>query len=237
MELLYEGKAKKIYKTENPNEVICEFKDSLTAFNGEKASSETGKGALNCAITTLIFEALEKEGIPTHLIKQIDETKQLVKKVDIIPIEVVVRNIAAGSLSKRLGLKEGEKLPFTIVEFYYKNDELNDPLINDDHAMILNLVSSRYELDLLRDYGRKINDFLVKFFDKIGLILVDFKVEFGKSAEGNIILADEITPDSCRLWDKKTGKKMDKDLFRFDLGDIKEAYTEVLQRLKSANSN
>ena len=234
MELLYEGKAKKIYKTENPNEVICEFKDSLTAFNGEKADSEAGKGALNCAITTLIFEALEKEGIPTHLIRQIDETKQLVKKVDIIPIEVVVRNIAAGSLSRRLGIKEGTKLPFTIVEFYYKNDELNDPLINDDHCMILNLVNDRKELDILRDYGRKINDFLVKFFDKVGLILVDFKVEFGKDKDGNIILADEITPDSCRLWDKKTGKKMDKDLFRFNLGDIKEAYTEVLERLKEA---
>jgi len=234
MKLLYEGKAKRIYSTDNPNEVICEFKDSLTAFNGEKASSESGKGALNCAITTLIFEALEKEGIPTHLIKQIDETKQLVKKVDIIPIEVVVRNIAAGSLSKRLGLKEGTKLPFTIVEFYYKNDDLNDPLINDDHAMILNLVSSRDELDILREYGRKINDFLVKFFDKIGLILVDFKIEFGKDSKGNIILADEITPDSCRLWDKETGKKMDKDLFRFDLGDIKEAYTEILNRLKDA---
>ena len=234
MELLYEGKAKRIYKTDNENEVICEFKDSLTAFNGEKASSESGKGALNCAITTLIFEALEKEGIPTHLIKKIDENKQLVKKVKIIPIEVVVRNIAAGSLSKRLGIKEGEKLPFPIVEFYYKNDELNDPLINDDHAMILNLVDDRKELDLLREYGRKVNEFLIKFFDKIGLILVDFKIEFGKDKEGNIILADEITPDSCRLWDKKTGKKMDKDLFRFDLGDIKEAYSEILNRLKEA---
>jgi len=234
MKLLYEGKAKRIYETENPNEVICEFKDSLTAFNGEKASSEAGKGALNLAITTLIFEALEKEGIPTHLIKKIDDTKQLVKKVKIIPIEVVVRNIAAGSLSKRLGLKEGEKLPFPIVEFYYKNDDLNDPLINDDHAMILNLVEDRKELDLLRKYGRKVNDFLIKFFDKIGLILVDFKIEFGKDNEGNIILADEITPDSCRLWDKETGKKMDKDLFRFDLGDIKEAYSEILKRLKEA---
>ena len=232
MKLLYEGKAKRIYEGQNPDEVICEYKDSLTAFNGEKASSEEGKGALNCEITTLIFEALQKEGIPTHLIKKIDATKQLVKKVDIIPIEVVVRNIAAGSLSKRLGLKEGEKLPFTIVEFYYKNDDLNDPLINDDHAMILNLVNERKELDILRDYGRKVNEFLTKFFDKVGLILVDFKIEFGKDKEGNIILADEITPDSCRLWDKKTGKKMDKDLFRFNLGDIKEAYQEVLKRLK-----
>ena len=234
MKLLYEGKAKRIYETENPNEVICEYKDSLTAFNGEKADTQSGKGALNCAITTLIFEALEKEGIPTHLIKQIDETKQLVKKVDIIPIEVVVRNIAAGSLSKRLGLKEGEKLPFSIVEFYYKNDELNDPLINDDHAMILNLVNDRKELDILREYGRKINKFLIDFFDKIGLILVDFKIEFGKDKDEHIILADEITPDSCRLWDKKTGKKMDKDLFRFDLGDINEAYQEVLKRIKES---
>ncbi|GAB6045054.1 phosphoribosylaminoimidazolesuccinocarboxamide synthase [Caminibacter profundus] len=232
MKLLYEGKAKRIYETENPNEVICEFKNSLTAFNGEKASEEEGKGALNCAITTLIFEALERGGIPTHLIKQIDETKQLVKKVKIIPIEVVVRNIAAGSLAKRLGLKEGEKLPFTIVEFYYKNDDLNDPLINDDHAMILNLVDNRKELNILREYGIKVNEFLKEFFDKVGLILVDFKIEFGKDSEGNIILADEITPDSCRLWDKETGKKLDKDLFRFNLGDIKEAYTEVLNRLK-----
>jgi len=232
MKLLYKGKAKRIYETENPNEVICEFKNSLTAFNGEKASEEEGKGALNCAITTLIFEALEKGGIPTHLIKQIDETKQLVKKVKIIPIEVVVRNIAAGSLAKRLGLKEGEKLPFTIVEFYYKNDDLNDPLINEDHAMILNLVDNRKELEILREYGIKVNEFLKEFFDKVGLILVDFKIEFGKDSEGNIILADEITPDSCRLWDKETGKKLDKDLFRFNLGNIKEAYTEVLNRLK-----
>lgn len=233
MKLLYEGKAKRIYETENPNEVVCEYKDSLTAFNGEKADSESGKGALNCAITTLIFEALEKEGIPTHLIKKIDDTKQLVKKVDIILIEVVVRNIVAGSLAKRLGLKEGTKLPFTIVEFYYKNDDLNDPLINDDHAMVLKLVEKREELDLLREYGRKVNDFLTKFFDKAGMTLVDFKIEFGKDENGNIILADEITPDSCRLWDKETGKKLDKDLFRFDLGDIKEAYEEVLRRIGS----
>ena len=232
MKLLYEGKAKRIYESDNPNEVICEFKDSLTAFNGEKADEEKGKGALNCAITTLIFQALEKEGIPTHLIKQIDETKQLVKKVDIILIEVVIRNIVAGSLSKRLGLKEGTKLPFTIVEFYYKKDELNDPLINDDHAMVLGLVKNRKELDLLREYGLKINKFLSEFFDKVGLTLVDFKIEFGRDKNGNIILADEITPDSCRLWDKKTGKKLDKDLFRFNLGNIKEAYTEVLNRLK-----
>jgi phosphoribosylaminoimidazole-succinocarboxamide synthase len=231
-ELLYEGKAKRIYATDKSDEVICEYKDALTAFNGEKASSEEGKGALNLAITTLIFEELQKAGIPTHLIKKLSDTEQLVKKVDIILIEVVVRNIAAGSLAKRLGLNEGEKLPFTIVEFYYKKDELNDPLINDDHAMILGLVDDRSELDTLREYGRKINDFLVDFFDKAGMTLVDFKVEFGKDNKGNIILADEITPDSCRLWDKKTGKKMDKDIFRQDLGDLKSAYQEVLKRIE-----
>jgi phosphoribosylaminoimidazole-succinocarboxamide synthase len=231
-ELLYEGKAKRIYATDKSDEVICEYKDALTAFNGEKASSEEGKGALNLAITTLIFEELQKAGIPTHLIKKLSDTEQLVKKVDIILIEVVVRNIAAGSLAKRLRLKEGEKLPFTIVEFYYKKDELNDPLINDDHAMILGLVDDRSELDTLREYGRKINDFLVDFFDKAGMTLVDFKVEFGKDNKGNIILADEITPDSCRLWDKKTGKKMDKDIFRQDLGDLKSAYQEVLKRIE-----
>ena len=232
MKLLYEGKAKKIYETSNPYEVICEFKDSLTAFNGEKASSESGKGALNCEITALIFEALEKKGIPTHLIKKVDSNKLLVKKVDIILIEVVVRNIAAGSLVKRLGLKEKEKLPFSIVEFFYKKDELNDPLINDDHAIILNLVKNKDELNLLREYGLKVNELLKEFFDKVGLILVDFKIEFGRDEKGNIILADEITPDSCRLWDKKTGKKLDKDLFRYNLGNIKEAYIEVLNRLK-----
>jgi len=230
-ELLYEGKAKRIYATNNPDEVICEYKDALTAFNGEKASSEDGKGALNLAITTVIFEALEQYGIPTHLIKKLNNTEQLVKKCDIILIEVVIRNIAAGSLAKRLGLKEGEKLPFTIVEFYYKKDELNDPLINDDHCMILGLVDNKNELDLLREYGLKINQFLIDFFGNAGMELVDFKIEFGKDKNGNIILADEITPDSCRLWDKKTGKKMDKDIFRQDLGDLKSAYEEVLKRI------
>ncbi|MRJ06926.1 MAG: phosphoribosylaminoimidazolesuccinocarboxamide synthase [Epsilonproteobacteria bacterium] len=232
MELLYEGKAKKIFKTENPEEVICQFKDSLTAFNGEKKEEEEGKGSLNCQITSIIFQALEKEGIPTHFLKELSPTQLLVKRVEIIPIEVVVRNIVAGSLARRLGLPEGEKLPFPIVEFYYKNDDLNDPLINDDHALILGLVENREELEQLREYGKKVNRFLIHFFDKIGLTLVDFKIEFGKDKEGKIILADEITPDSCRLWDKKTGKKMDKDLFRFNLGNIKEAYQEVLNRLK-----
>lgn len=230
--LLYEGKAKRIYSTENENEIIAEYKDALTAFNGEKKSEESGKGALNLEITTLIYEALEKEGISTHLVKKLSDTEQLVKKADVILIEVVVRNIAAGSLAKRLGLKEGERLPFTIVEFYYKKDELNDPLINDDHCMILELVKDRKELDILRANGLKVNGFLVNFFAQAGMILVDFKIEFGKDTQGNIILVDEITPDSCRLWDKKTGKKMDKDIFREDLGDLKSAYEEVLKRIK-----
>ena len=232
MELLYEGKAKKIFKTDREDEVICYFKDSLTAFNGEKSGSAEGKGELNCTITALIFQALEGAGIPTHFIKQVSPRELLVKRVEIIPIEVVVRNVAAGSLCRRLGLKEGEKLPFPIVEFYYKNDALNDPLINDDHALILKLVEKREELDLLREYGRKVNQFLIQFFDKIGLQLVDFKIEFGKDREGRIVLADEITPDSCRLWDRETGRRLDKDLFRFGLGDIKEAYTEIVNRLK-----
>jgi phosphoribosylaminoimidazole-succinocarboxamide synthase len=232
MELLYEGKAKKIFKTESPDQVICEFKDSLTAFNGEKASEAEGKGALNCGITAIIFEALEKVGIPTHYIRQLSPTQLLVKRVEIIPIEVVVRNVVAGSLARRLGLPEGKELPFPIVEFYYKNDQLGDPLINDDHALILGLVQSREELEQLRKYGREVNRFLQQFFEKVGLRLVDFKIEFGKDREGNIILADEITPDSCRLWDKETGRKMDKDLFRFDLGDIRESYREILERLK-----
>jgi phosphoribosylaminoimidazole-succinocarboxamide synthase len=232
MELLYEGKAKRIFKTENPEQVICQFKDSLTAFNGEKKEEEEGKGSLNCQITSIIFQALEREGIPTHFLKQLSPTQLLVQRVEIIPIEVVVRNIVAGSLARRLGLPEGEKLPFPIVEFYYKNDDLNDPLINDDHALILGLVENRQELEQLREYGKKVNRFLIEFFDKIGLVLVDFKIEFGKNREGEIILADEITPDSCRLWDKENGKRLDKDLFRFNLGNIKEAYQEVLNRLK-----
>jgi len=233
MELLYEGKAKKIFKTDNPDEVVCYFKDSLTAFNGKKSSEATGKGILNATITALIFKGAEEAGIPTHFIKQLSERELLVKRVEIIPIEVVVRNIVAGSLCRRLGLKEGERLAFPIVEFYYKNDALNDPLINDDHALILKLISARQELEQLRQYGLEVNRFLTQFFDQIGLTLVDFKVEFGRDSSGQILLADEITPDSCRLWDKATGRRLDKDLFRFDLGNITSAYSEIVSRLKN----
>ncbi len=230
-ELLYEGKAKRLYKTDDENLLIAEFKDDLTAFNGEMKSSESGKGALNCKISTELFNLLEKNGISTHLIKRIDDNHQLIKRVDIIAIEVVVRNIAAGSLSKRLGIEEGKILPFTLVEFYYKEDKLNDPLINDEHSILLDLVDNEGDLEELKRLGREINIILKSFFAKKDLNLVDFKLEFGKDSEGNIILADEISPDSCRFWDIKTNEKLDKDRFREGLGGLKVAYEEVLKRI------
>ncbi len=230
-ELLYEGKAKRLYKTDDENLLIAEFKDDLTAFNGEMKSSESGKGALNCKISTELFNLLEKNGISTHLIKRIDDNHQLIKRVDIIAIEVVVRNIATGSLSKRLGIEEGKILPFTLVEFYYKEDKLNDPLINDEHCILLDLVDNESDLEELKRLGREINIILKSFFAKKGLNLVDFKLEFGKDNKGNIILADEISPDSCRFWDIKTNEKLDKDRFREGLGGLKVAYEEVLKRI------
>jgi phosphoribosylaminoimidazole-succinocarboxamide synthase len=230
-ELLYEGKAKRLYKTEDENLLIAEFKDDLTAFNGEMKSSEEGKGALNNKISTQLFNLLTKNGITTHLVDQIDDNNQLVKKVSIIDIEVVVRNTATGSLSKRLGIADGTELPFVLVEFYYKNDDLNDPIINDDHCLILDLANNKDELEYLREQGRKINSILRPFFEEKGLNLVDFKVEFGRDSEGNIILADEISPDSCRFWDMTTNEKLDKDRFRQGLGGLKVAYEQVLERI------
>lgn len=232
-EMMYEGKGKKLYKTSDSNLVIAEFKDDLTAFNAEKRGSEEGKGSLNCKISTEIFKLLEKNGIQTHYVDTLGENLMLCKKVQIIPIEVVVRNIATGSLSKRLGIKEGEKLPFVLVEFYYKDDALGDPLINDEHALILNCVKSVESLDSLRKIGREVNEVLRGFFDSKNLLLVDFKLEFGVDSEGNILLADEVTPDSCRFWDKDTKEKLDKDRFRQDLGNVKMAYEEVLKRILS----
>lgn len=231
--LLYEGKGKKLFATQNPNEVIAEFKDDLTAFNAQKRSSEDGKGALNCLISSLLFELLAQQGIKSHFIKSLSSTTMLCQKVQIIPIEVVVRNIATGSLSKRLGIEDGLVLPFTLVEFYYKDDALNDPIINDEHCKILGIIDDERDLDFLRDQVRKINAILRDFFDQKGLKLVDFKLEFGKNAQGEIILADEISPDSCRLWDKQTNQKLDKDRFRQDLGDLKSAYEEVLRRIQT----
>lgn len=230
-ELLYEGKAKKLYLTDDANLVISEFKDDLTAFNGEKKSSELGKGALNNKISTELFKLLESHGIQTHFVKMLDDNHMLHKKVDVILIEVIVRNIATGSLSKNLGIKDGTILPFTLVEFDYKNDALGDPKLNDQHALILGLVEYQDELDKLRRMARQVNDILKPYFAQKGLNLVDFKLEFGKDATGNIILIDEISPDNCRFWDMQTGEKMDKDRFRQGLGGLTVAYEQVLNRI------
>ncbi|MDX9813604.1 MAG: phosphoribosylaminoimidazolesuccinocarboxamide synthase [Sulfurimonas sp.] len=230
-ELLYEGKAKKLFTTEDENLLISEFKDDLTAFNGAKKSSEAGKGALNNKISTELFKLLGTKGIQTHFVKMLDDNHMLHKRAEVILIEVIVRNIATGSLSKNLGIKDGEVLPFTLVEFDYKNDELNDPKINDQHALILGLVKYQDELDKIRRVAREINDILKPYFADRGLNLVDFKLEFGKDRDGNIILVDEISPDNCRFWDMKSGQKLDKDRFRQGLGGLKVAYEEVLNRI------
>lgn len=232
-ELLYEGKGKKMFKTEDEHFLITEFKDDLTAFNAEKRGNEKGKGALNCKISTALFHLLEKQGIPTHLVQTIGENEQLVKKCKIIPIEVIVRNVATGSLTKRLGIKDGEILPFALVEFCLKDDSLGDPFINDEHCLILNLVKDKTQIEELKILARKINAVLLEFFDSKNLRLIDFKIEFGIDKEGKIILADEISPDSCRFWDKNTNEKLDKDRFRQDLGNVKMAYEEVLKRILS----
>lgn len=230
--LIYEGKAKKMWSVKEDDDLlIAEFKDSLTAFNGVKKAEESGKGALNNKISTEIFKLLEKHGIKTDLVKKIDDINQVVRKCEIIPLEVVVRNIATGSLTKRLGIKDGTILPFTLVEFCYKNDELNDPILNDDHCLLLDAVKTKDELEILKTEAKKINKILKDFFDKKDLKLVDFKIEFGKTKDGEIILADEISPDSCRFWDKNTNEKLDKDRFRQDLGNVKVAYEEVLRRI------
>lgn len=230
-ELLYEGKAKRLFATEDETLLIAYFKDDLTAFNGEKKSAEAGKGALNCKISAQIFQLLEENGIPTHFVKQLDDNRMVVKNVDIIPIEVVVRNVAAGSLCRRFGLEEGVKLPFSVVEFYYKDDALGDPLMNDEHALMLELVESESELEELKRLGREVNVLLHSFFASKGLNLVDFKLEFGIDEKGKILLADEISPDSCRFWDMQTNEKLDKDRFRQNLGNLKLAYKEVLRRM------
>ena len=230
-ELLYEGKAKKLYLTDDKDLVISEFKDDLTAFNGLKKASEAGKGALNNKISTELFKMLSEKGIPTHFVKMIDDNHMLHRKAEVILIEVIVRNIATGSLSKNLGIEDGKVLPFTLVEFDYKNDDLGDPKLNDQHALILGLVEYQDELDKIRRMARQINDILRPYFANKGLNLVDFKLEFGKDSNGNIILIDEISPDNCRFWDMNTGEKMDKDRFRQGLGGLKMAYEEVLNRI------
>lgn len=229
-ELLYEGKAKRIFRTEDEQIVLIAYKDSATAFNGQKKADITGKGRLNNEITSLLFLKLKEQGIESHFIERISETEQLVKRVEIIPLEVVVRNIAAGSLSKRLGIEEGKELTKPLVEFYLKNDDLGDPLLTNDHIDELN-IATKEELTVLKEKALKINTVLSSFFNELGINLIDFKLEFGKDAEGSILLADEISPDTCRLWDKKTNEKLDKDVFRRDLGSLTEAYETILARL------
>ncbi|GAV23949.1 phosphoribosylaminoimidazolesuccinocarboxamide synthase [Carboxydothermus pertinax] len=227
---LYEGKAKIVYATANPEEVVVYYKDAATAFDGKKKGEIENKGYLNAQISAYIFKYLEKQGIKTHFIDLIGEREHRVKKLEIIPLEVVVRNIAAGSLSKRLGLPEGTTLPLPVVELYYKNDELGDPLINHSHAKVLNLATQE-EINYLEETALKINKLLVEFFSSLNILLVDFKLEFGRF-NGEVLLGDEISPDTCRLWDKDTKEKLDKDRFRRDLGGVAEAYLEILKRIK-----
>jgi len=229
-EMLYEGKAKQIYATDDPEQVIVVYKDDATAFNGAKRGAITGKGALNNRMTAIFFQLLESKSIRTHFVEALSDREQLVRRVKIIPIEVVVRNIAAGSLSKRLGLPEGEELARPIVELYYKDDALGDPLINDDHIAILNLATPE-QVERIRAEALAVNAALLEYLAERRVLLVDFKLEFGTNAQGTILLADEISPDTCRFWDAETRKKLDKDRFREDLGGVEDAYQEMYRRL------
>ncbi len=228
--LLYEGKAKIIFATENPDEFRVFYKDDATAFNGVKKASIDGKGVLNNKISAAIFEALEASGVKTHYIKTLSDNEMLVKKVDIIPLEVIIRNVAAGSFSKRYGVEEGVKLNISTLEYSYKNDDLNDPLINNDHIVALGIATPE-ELEIIANSAKEVNRVMQNFWKEKGILLVDFKLEFGY-CNGEIILADEVSPDTCRLWDEKTNKKLDKDVFRRDLGDLVENYKEVLRRVE-----
>lgn len=226
---LYEGKAKKVFATDNPDILIVDYKDDATAFNGEKKGTIVGKGAINNRMTNYLFQQLEKEGVPTHFIEEISDRETAVKKVSIVPLEVIVRNVAAGSFSKRLGIEEGTEFTEPTIEFSYKNDALGDPLINDYFARALDLATWE-EIETIKKYAFKINEVLKAYFLKADLRLIDFKIEFGRYHD-KIILADEISPDTCRLWDVHTSERLDKDRFRRDLGNVEEAYQEVMKRL------
>ena len=228
---IYEGKAKILYETDDPDQVIQYFKDDATAFNAQKKGTVEQKGIMNNKISTKIFEFLQSQGIPTHYLQHLSDREMLCKKVEIVMVEVIVRNRAAGSLCRLLGLEEGQTLSQPVLEFCYKKDELGDPLINEDHIHILGLATDP-EIAKIREYTLKVNDLMRQFFDRLGLELIDFKLEFGRH-KGEIILADEISPDTCRIWEKGTGKKLDKDRFRHDLGNIEEAYQEILSRVSS----
>lgn len=228
-ELLYEGKAKKVFTTEDPDALIVSYKDDATAFDGQKKGTIVGKGAINNRMTNHIFKLLEAEGVPTHLIEELNDRETVVKKVEIVPLEVIIRNFSAGSFAKKLGMEEGIKLLTPTLEFSYKNDDLHDPFINDYYALALGL-ATREEIDVITGYAFKVNAVMQKYFVGLGIELIDFKIEFGRY-HGQIILADEVSPDTCRLWDKETHEKLDKDRFRRDLGNVEDAYQEVFRRL------
>ena len=230
LQQIYEGKAKKVFATDDPDCYIVDYKDDATAFNGEKKGTIEGKGVINNRVTNHLMKLLESKGIPTHFVKEISERETAVKKVTIIPIEVIVRNIAAGSLSKRLGLAEGTKLASTVLEYCYKDDALGDPMINDYHIAALNL-ATQAELEKISGYSFKVNTILSDYLKDLGIQLIDFKLEFGRTKDGTVVLADEISPDTCRFWDSKTGEKLDKDRFRRDMGGVEDAYREILKRL------
>ncbi|MDR2133149.1 MAG: phosphoribosylaminoimidazolesuccinocarboxamide synthase [Clostridiales Family XIII bacterium] len=230
-EQLYEGKAKKVFKTDDPELLIVSYKDDATAFNGQKKGRIADKGVVNNIMSNILFGILEDAGVPTHLVKQLSDRETLVKRVRILPLEVIIRNVAAGSFSKRYGVEEGSPLARTVLEFSYKNDALGDPLINDDHILALELASEA-DLARVRDHAFKVNEVMKGFFRARGLKLIDFKIEFGVDSKGTILLADEISPDTCRLWDVETNEKMDKDRFRRDLGKVEETYRAVLDRVK-----
>jgi phosphoribosylaminoimidazole-succinocarboxamide synthase len=229
-ELLYEGKAKKVFATDDPQVLLVRYKDDATAFNGQKKGTIIGKGAINNRVTNHLMRMLEKKGIPTHLLEQISDTETLVKKVEIVPLEVIVRNVAAGSLSKRLGLDEGVVLKKTVLEFCYKDDALGDPMVNLYHIAAMGW-ATQDEMKLLSSYALKVNDLLRDYLKDLNIDLIDFKLEFGRLSDGTIVLADEISPDTCRFWDTVTHEKLDKDRFRRDLGKVEDAYQEIMKRL------
>ena len=229
-EQLYEGKAKKVFATDDANLVIVDYKDDATAFNGEKKGTITGKGVINNVMSNHMFQLLEQQGVPTHFVEQLSERETLVKKVSIVPLEVIIRNISAGSFAKRYGVEEGIVFDEPTIEFSYKNDELGDPLMNAYHAIALK-AATREEIETIKAMAFKVNEVMKQYFDTLNVILVDFKLEFGKTADGKIVLADEISPDTCRLWDKTTKEKLDKDRFRRDMGGVEEAYQEIMKRV------
>ena len=230
LEQIYEGKAKKVYSTEDPNLVIVDYKDDATAFNGLKKGTIVGKGVINNQMTNRLMAKMEKAGIPTHFVEELSERETLVKRVEIVPLEVIIRNISAGSFAKHYGVEEGIVFDAPTIEFSYKNDDLGDPLINEYHALALKL-ASKEEIEQIKKYAFAVNDVLKAFWSECGVTIVDFKLEFGRTSDGTIVLADEIAPDPCRLWDSKTHEKLDKDRFRRDMGGVEDAYSEIMRRL------